>query len=259
MVKKIMWDPGHGGSDPGAGANGIQEKHLTFKIVEYAMAYINLNYTGFEQRATRGNDQTLELSKRDDEADSWGSNVFISVHINAGGGTGFESYIHDSAGATTIALQNMIHNEVLAAMRQFGSITDRGKKRANFSVLRETNMDAVLTENLFIDSVSDSNKLKDEAFLKAVGEAHARGVAAFLGLQKKVLTSRIISIYTGGFGGEDLATIQTFLAANNWWYQPSRNEDGTISFLVGGFGEGSEAAKKLETFLNENNWWYEIR
>src|SRR5690606_28504901 len=84
----------------------------------------------------------------------------------------------------TVALQNVLHGEILAAMRQFGNITDRGKKRANYAVLRETKMSAVLTENLFIDS-NDAKLLKNEAFLKAVGEAHARGVAKFLGLPKK--------------------------------------------------------------------------
>jgi N-acetylmuramoyl-L-alanine amidase len=184
MVKKTMWDPGHGGSDPGGVGNGLQEEHLTLKIVEYSMAYLNANYTGFEQRSNRGNEQTLELNRRDDAADAWGADVFVSVHINAGGGTGFESFIYTSPIPTESALQNILHEEVLEAMKQFGPITNRGKKKANFAVLRETSMPSVLTENLFIDS-NDSNYLKNEEFIKAVGEAHARGVAKFLGLKEK--------------------------------------------------------------------------
>ena len=83
-----------------------------------------------------------------------------------------------------IELQNVLHAEIITAMREFGNIADRGKKRANFAVLRETNMPAILTENMFIDT-SDSKYLKNEAFLKAVGEAHARGVAKYLGLPSK--------------------------------------------------------------------------
>jgi N-acetylmuramoyl-L-alanine amidase len=256
MVKKIMWDPGHGGSDSGAVANGLQEEHLTFKIVEYSMAYLILNYTGFEQRSTRGHEQTLELSKRDDAADAWNADVFISVHINAGGGTGFESYVFTNPSPSESALQNILHEEVLAAMKQFGSIINRGKKRANFAVLRETNMPSILTENLFIDS-NDSNHLKNEEFIKAVGEAHAKGVVKYLGLPKK--QSKTIHIYTGGYAGEALGTIQSFISSNKWWFQPSRNPDGTLSFLVGGFAEGSEAAVSLEKFLKDHNWWYEIR
>lgn len=184
-MKKIFLDKGHGGSDPGAVANGLQEKVLTHKIVEYAMGYLEANYTGFEQRTTRTGDQTLTLSQRAKMANDWGADVFISVHINAGKGTGFESFVYNGGvSSQTVALQNVLHDEILSAMRQFGNITDRGKKRANYAVLRETKMPAVLTENLFIDS-DDAKLLKNEAFLKAVGEAHARGVAKFLGLPKK--------------------------------------------------------------------------
>ncbi|BDG48757.1 N-acetylmuramoyl-L-alanine amidase [Parageobacillus sp. KH3-4] len=184
-MKKIFLDKGHGGSDPGAVANGLQEKVLTHKIVEYAVDHLFENYTGFELRISRAGDQTLTLSQRAKMANDWGADIFISVHINAGKGTGFESYVYNGGvSSQTVALQNVLHNEILAAMRQFGNITDRGKKRADYAVLRETKMPAVLTENLFIDS-NDAKYLKNEEFLKAVGEAHARGVAKFLGLPKK--------------------------------------------------------------------------
>lgn len=192
MVKKIWWDFGHGGTDPGAVANGLLEKVLTLKIGSYAMAYLEANYTGFEQRATRTNDITVALDKRDDGADAWGADVYVSIHINAGRGNGFESYIYNNlspkAKQAAIALQNIINTEIMAAMRQFGDIKAHGNddtREANFSVLRETNMTALLTENLYIDS-SDHKYLKQETFLKAVGEAHARGVAKFLGLPSKL-------------------------------------------------------------------------
>ncbi|WP_370221978.1 N-acetylmuramoyl-L-alanine amidase [Cytobacillus sp.] len=185
MVKKVKWDPGHGGSDPGAVGNALLEKVLTHKIVGYAMDYLEANFTGFTQSTTRGGDQTLSLTQRTDQANKEGADVFVSVHINAGGGKGFESFIYNgSISSATQAFQNTLHAEVMAAMRKDGVTSDRGKKRANFAVLRQTKMVACLTENLFIDT-SDANFLKKEAFLKAVGEAHARGVAKFLGLPVK--------------------------------------------------------------------------
>lgn len=190
MTKKIFWDKGHGGTDPGAVGNGLEEKVLTHKIVEYAMNYLNDYYIGFEQRTSRTGDQTVDLNSRDDLADNWNADVFVSVHINAGGGNGFETYVYNGGvSSATKSLQNVLHSEILSTMREFGAITDRGKKEANFVVLRETNMPAVLTENLFIDTTSDANKLKDESFLKAVGKAHARGVAKFLGLVEKPITN----------------------------------------------------------------------
>ena len=64
-------------------------------------------------------------------------------------------------------------------------VTNRGKKRANFAVLRLTKMPAILPENLFIDRKADANKLKDSKFLDKVAKGHAIGIAKFLGLKKK--------------------------------------------------------------------------
>ncbi len=274
MAKKIMWDKGHGGIDPGAVANGLKEADLTNIIVDHAMVYMTLNYTGFSQRATRAIGQTLDLMRRDDEADAWGADVFVSVHINAGRGTGFESFIYNGgASSSTIALQNMVHGEVLAAMRRFGEITDRGKKRANFAVLRETNMDAVLTENLFIDTTADANKLKNNAFLKAVGEAHARGVAKFLGLKEKnisqvttpVNTSSDRFMFKTGWFRDDmpgLARLEKFLNDNGWdFVKEKENKTGTVSydrymFKTGWFREGTAGLARMESFLKDNGWYY---
>jgi N-acetylmuramoyl-L-alanine amidase len=185
MGKKIWWDQGHGGADPGAVANGLHEADLNLTIVAFAMAYLEKHYTGFEQRATRDKDETIELSKRDDAPDAWGADLFISCHINAGGGTGFESHVYTNPSTAAVALQNVLHAEILGAMKQFGDIKDRGKKRSNFFVVRETKAPAILTENLFVDTKADADKLKNAAFLKAVGEAHARGAAKYLGLPEK--------------------------------------------------------------------------
>jgi len=185
-MSKIYWDKGHRNSsaDYGASANGLREADLVHKIVDYAMTYLNQHYTGFEQRTNRINDEVKSLKQRTDEANKWGADLYISVHINAAGGQGFETFIYTNAPASTIATQNVFHTEILLGMRTVGNISDRGKKRNNFHVLRETNMNAILTENLFIDS-SDASYLKQESFLKATGEAHARAAAKYLGLSSK--------------------------------------------------------------------------
>src|SRR5690606_29421878 len=67
----------------------------------------------------------------------------------------------------------------------FSGFRDRGKKQANFHVLRETRMHAVLTENGFIDTKKDADFLKSDANLQKIGEAHAKGVAKYFGLKKK--------------------------------------------------------------------------
>jgi len=184
-MAKIYWDKGHGAHDPGIVANGMQEKVLVHKIVEYAMAYMNANYTGFVQKTSRVGDTYPTLTGRCADANAWGADVFISVHINGGGGTGYESYVLNRNDRPTNSLQDNLNREILAANAPYGKKAHGGNpiKSADYAVLRGTNMPAVLTENLYLDS-ADANTLRDEGYLKAIGQAHARGVAAHLGLSK---------------------------------------------------------------------------
>ncbi|MDN3365429.1 N-acetylmuramoyl-L-alanine amidase [Priestia megaterium] len=190
-LKRIFWDKGHGGKDPGAvDKDGVlQEKVLVHKIVEYAMAFLLAYYTGFVQKTSRIGDTYPTLPERAKMAKDFDADVFVSVHINAGGGNGYESYVYNKkTTAESRALQKSLNTEILAAMQQFGGIKAHGndmEREANLSVLRNSYpIPGVLTENLYIDS-SDHNYLTNEEFLKAVGHAHAVGVAKFLGLSKK--------------------------------------------------------------------------
>ncbi|MEN3611402.1 N-acetylmuramoyl-L-alanine amidase [Plantactinospora sp. ZYX-F-223] len=178
---KIYLDPGHGGTDPGAVGNGLQEKALTLDIALRTRTVLQSNWD-VSIRMSRTTDITRSLSYRSSDANSWGANIFVSIHINAGGGTGFESYVYPSAGAATLRLQDEVHAAVLSNARTVGSVTDRGQKTANFQVLRETAMSAVLTENLFIDRAADAALLARADFRQALAVGHARGIARYFGL-----------------------------------------------------------------------------
>ncbi|MGO4979099.1 N-acetylmuramoyl-L-alanine amidase [Bacillus sp. CJ1] len=181
-MKKVWLDAGHGGKDSGAAANGMKEKDLVLKMVKYAKSYLESHYKGVQVKLTRSTDVFYELSERADMANKWGADVFVSFHINAGGGTGFETFRYPGTAGKTLGLQKALHNEILTTMKAYGQIADRGLKQKDLAVVRETHMPAVLTENLFIDRKEDADRLKDSGFLKAVGEAHARGIAKHLGL-----------------------------------------------------------------------------
>jgi N-acetylmuramoyl-L-alanine amidase len=180
---KIYIDPGHGGSDPGASANGLQEKNVTLNIALQVRNILQSTYgSGVSIRMSRTTDATRSLQSRTDDANAWGANIYVSIHINAGGGTGFESFVYPGVGSTTLRLQDLIHANALSSMRTVASVTDRGQKQTNFHVLRETVMPAILTENLFVDTVADANKLKNAAFITATARGHANGIARFFGI-----------------------------------------------------------------------------
>src|SRR5690625_2693606 len=179
-MAKIYLDPGHGGSDPGAVANGLKEKDLVLSIAKYARNYLQNNYKGVTVRMSCSTDKYLTLTQRANDANSWCADVFVSIHINAGGGVGYEDYIYDGkVSSNTHKLQDAIHKKVAPLFTR-----DRGQKRANFAVVRQTKMPAVLTENGYIDNKTDANFLSRKSNLKKIGEAHAKGIAVYLGLEK---------------------------------------------------------------------------
>jgi N-acetylmuramoyl-L-alanine amidase len=183
---KIYLDAGHGGKDSGAVGNGLLEKNVVLDLAKRIEAKLK-NYNNVQVMQTRTTDIFLELSERADKANAWGADCFVSLHLNANENVtakGFETYIwNGSVGPDTIAFQNVLHTEVF---RQIGpNTTDRGKKRANFAVLRESNMKAILGENLFVTNSTEASLLKQTTFLEKVAQGYVNGLEKFFGLVKE--------------------------------------------------------------------------
>lgn len=182
MTKLVVLDPGHGGEDAGAGGHGLEEARLTLAIAKRVRKAL---LDGFDVRVelTRTGDSAVALDARAAFANDRDADYFVSIHINSGGGTGYEDFIHRSAGASseTARRRAAVHAAVAAFMRTH-RMRDRGEKAANFAVLRRTTMPAILTENLFIDSPDDAALLAKSSFLTGVAKAHAKGIATALQL-----------------------------------------------------------------------------
>jgi N-acetylmuramoyl-L-alanine amidase len=206
---KIFLDPGHGGNDGGAADNGIKEKDIVLDICKRIEAGLK-KYEDTTVITSRSSDVFLSLSERTQKANNANADLLLSVHINAAANKaakGFESFVYTTVNSGTVAFQNVLHAEILRAMGT--GIEDRGKKRANFHMVRESKMKAVLTENLFITNSGEASKLKDAAFRQKVAEGHINGVVKFLGLKKKAGSApapdqpkagKLYKIQVGAFG-----------------------------------------------------------
>src|SRR5699024_1759353 len=179
-------DAGHGGKDSGALGNGLKEKDLTLKIAKNIEKNLR-QYKNVEIMTSRTNDKHLELKERVSMANKWGADFFFSVHINSftsSTANGIESFIYNSkATDSEERKQKIIHDQIWNSIK-INNVNNRGKKQANFHVLRESNMDAMLVEYLFITNKKDSGLLKKQNFIDKLGKSTADGIAKAHNLKK---------------------------------------------------------------------------
>lgn len=190
MSKYIVIDPGHGGHDPGAVGFGIKEKDIVLALAKRMNDYFG-QYEGVTVSLTRWDDRYIGLSQRADFANGRGADLFISLHNNAASAAahGFESYVYNQASSTSKNYQAVIHSHIMNYLKNYG-VRDRGKKHANFAVLRETSMPAILLENLFITNSKENQLLKDTKFLDELARTIVEAIAALFSLKKKNTTPK---------------------------------------------------------------------
>jgi N-acetylmuramoyl-L-alanine amidase len=185
MKMKLYLDPGHGGQDPGAQGHGLDEKDLTLAIALKIRSILQTDYENIDVKMSRSSDTTKSLDQRSSEANAWGADFFLAIHINSGPSTaqGYEDFIYSglSNSTKTAQYQDIIHAEV----KKVNQLQDRGQKKANFHVLRESNMPALLTENGFISSDHDAALLKQSSWIQKVAQGHVNGIAKAFGLKRK--------------------------------------------------------------------------
>ena len=185
MSKKIVIDPGHGGSDPGTSANGITEKDYTLKISQYMKK--RLDDLGIENSITRTGDETLEPSVRPKRVQDFygtGSDIIVvSNHINAGGADGAEIIY---ALRNNDTLPSKIAKELEAAGQNVRKYYQRrlpsNPAKDYYYILRDTpNNQSIIVEYGFADSPEDDvNQIKNN--YEELTEAVVKALADYVGV-----------------------------------------------------------------------------
>lgn len=199
----IILDPGHGGINKNGNYTTAPNKMYKFpdgttlyegvinrKIVKYIEEEFNL----FPIPSARilytvepDNPMDVSLGSRVRFANKYNPNntIFISVHNNAGGGTGGE--IFTSIGQTksdiiaeSIFQEMKIYYDTLGLRMRKDTADGDNDKESNFYVLRKTKCPAVLVEGLFFDNKKDAKFLQDEKFLKGLAKSIYCGIKNYL-------------------------------------------------------------------------------
>ncbi|WP_017726205.1 N-acetylmuramoyl-L-alanine amidase [Halalkalibacterium ligniniphilum] len=175
----IVIDPGHGGRDPGAVANGLREKDVVLAVgLELEKL---LKDAGAKPLMTRNNDTFVELSERARFANNAQADIFVSIHANAAGASsanGTETFWNGTyAAAESKSLAESINKRLVEEL----GTRDRGPKSANFAVIRETRMPSVLVELGFVTNSSDAAMMKRSDFNQKAARAILRGIEDYYG------------------------------------------------------------------------------
>lgn len=178
MNKIVVLDAGHGGKDAGA-VNGTRyEKNDVLKL-SLEVEKLLKKQSGITVHLTRSKDEYVELYSRSVFSNNLKADVFVSIHRNAhtnSSGNGTENWVHPQAPPTDTVLATEILDRLVAV----GVGTNRGIKKGDYSVLRNTKAPAVMIELGFITNASDNN-LFDSNF-NGYAKAIAQGICAYLGI-----------------------------------------------------------------------------
>ena len=181
MAKKVYIGSGHGGSDPGAVANGFKEKDLNLAISLACEA--ELKRHGVEVKMSKTKDEDDPYSVTLPEVNKYAPNVAVEIHCNAGGGDGAEVY-HSKRDPVDDALAKNILDAITAIGQNSRGLKTKelSNGSAYFAWIRELNCPAVLVECAFMDT-KDIEIIDTAAEQKTMGIAVAKGILKTLGVK----------------------------------------------------------------------------
>ena len=204
----VVLDPGHGGYDPGAIANGTNEKTLTLKIAKYCKDALEKNgriqvYMTRESDTSVGGatNASADLKNRVSFAVSKNADLFVSIHLNSAGAAayGAEVYYPNSNYRSDIgqegqklasSIQKQLVNlglynrGVKVRQSENGSTYPDGSVQDYYAVIHQSKRNGfpgIIVEHAFLTNASDYQKyLSSDEKLKTLGEADAKGIIEYI-------------------------------------------------------------------------------
>ena len=204
----VVLDPGHGGYDPGAIANGTNEKTLTLKIAKYCKAALEKNGR-IQVYMTRESDTSVggatnasdDLKNRVSFAASKNADLFVSIHLNSAGAAayGAEVYYPNSNYRSDIGQEGqklassiqkqlvdlgLYNRGVKVRQSENGSTYPDGSVQDYYAVIHQSKRNGfpgIIVEHAFLTNASDYQKyLSSDEKLKTLGEADAKGIIEYI-------------------------------------------------------------------------------
>lgn len=181
----VCIDPGHGGNDSGAVANGIREKDANLAVS--LLVRDMLQSQGIEVLMTRETDVYVSYQDRVNLANSKRADAFISIHHNAA--TNIEArgleIFYSIVGGEGKCLSEFIHGRYRALIPELPSRGIKTKRlsdgRDYYYIIRLTRAPAIIIEGGFLTNVEDAQLIKQKHFQERQAQAISQGVVLWGG------------------------------------------------------------------------------
>lgn len=221
-MAKVAMCAGHGGSGSTPGKRspaGEYEWNFNDAVVRAAIAKLKANGVEVLRTDDASGKTDIGLTARTNKANAWGADVYVSCHHNALGTSwlnyeiGIETFTQNGSHPQAEILARCIHPKYVKAM----GLKDRGMKKSNLAITRQTKMPAVLTEGGFMDSRIDIKSMRDNAKLKAQGEAIADGIMEFLNVKNTNSAPKVSKPSSGKTGSKQITKPKSILSVDGKW------------------------------------------
>ena len=195
---KVFLGVGHGGSDPGAVANGVKEKDLNLSI---ALACKDmLAKHGVAVKMSRSKDENDPIGEEVKECNAFAPDLAVDIHNNAGGGDGAEVYHHYGGGKGRVLAENILAEIVKVGQNSRGAkVRKNSQCKDYYGFIRETSCPAVIVECAFVDNASDLKILATESERHKMGVAIAKGILKTLGVEIQPERGSLYRVQVGAY------------------------------------------------------------
>lgn len=204
----VVIDAGHGGHDPGTVGRFGQEKNFSLAVAKRLGAI--LRRKGFKVKYTRTTDKFIPLTQRAKMGNATPNSIFVSIHFNSAkrsAAQGIETFALSPAGTAStskslkqsdfksrsgnrrdsenIALATAVQGAVLKQLRRYQP-TDRGIKRARWTVLTGLTRPGVLFEGGFVSNATEGKRIATPAYQQQLAQGLANAILNY----RKAITGR---------------------------------------------------------------------
>ena len=178
-MKKVVLDPGHGGSDSGAIGGGYYEKTLNLEVAKLVAE--KLTKKNVYVYMTRSKDTTVSLEDRTNYSNEINPDIYVSIHTNS-------TVQEDSYGVEThyykddsYSLAQLIHSKFASSKNlKKWDTKDRGVIKSRFYVINHTEAPSVLIEIGFISNTQEREKLLTKERQEQIADSIADGILEYL-------------------------------------------------------------------------------